>query len=104
MSVGGRRGALPSFGRGADRRGAWLAHPQSYAASATMPNFKLSDNDARDISVFLIANSTPVPGDTATNSSPAQKSAPDPTAGASLYGESFCASCHAVQNAAGNLV
>ncbi|PYX37391.1 MAG: hypothetical protein DMG81_14245, partial [Acidobacteria bacterium] len=26
------------------------------------------------------------------------------TAGASLYGESFCASCHAVQNAAGNLV
>ncbi len=29
---------------------------------------------------------------------------PDPAAGASLYGESFCASCHAVQNAAGNVV
>ena len=28
----------------------------------------------------------------------------DPAAGASLYGESFCASCHAVQNAAGNMV
>ena len=28
----------------------------------------------------------------------------DPAAGPSLYGESFCASCHAVQNAAGNLV
>jgi len=83
---------------------AWLKDPQAYAASATMPNFKLSDNDARDISAFLIANSTPIPGDTASNSSPAQKAAPDPTAGASLYGESFCASCHAVQNAAGNVV
>ena len=28
----------------------------------------------------------------------------DPSAGPSLYGESFCSSCHAVQNAAGNLV
>ena len=81
---------------------AWLKDPQAYAASASMPNFKLNDNDARDISAFLIANSTPMPGDTATVT--AQKSAADPTAGASLYGESFCASCHAVQNAAGNLV
>jgi mono/diheme cytochrome c family protein len=40
-------------------------------------------------------------GDTATLS---VKSSPDPAAGASLYGESFCASCHAVQNAAGNMV
>ena len=32
------------------------------------------------------------------------KPASDPAAGASLYGESFCASCHAVQNAAGNMV
>jgi cytochrome c2 len=62
----------------------------------------LSDPDARDISAFLISNSTPIPGDT----EPASKDskAPDPTAGASLYGESFCASCHAVQNAAGNVV
>jgi mono/diheme cytochrome c family protein len=67
-----------------------------------MPNFKLSDDDARDISAFLISNSTPVAGDALAV--PPQKAAPDPTAGASLYGESFCASCHAVQNAAGNLV
>ena len=80
---------------------AWLKDPQAYAATATMPNFKLSDDDARDISAFLIANSTPVPGDT---SSVSAKAAADPAAGASLYGESFCASCHAVQNAAGNLV
>jgi len=62
----------------------------------------LSDPDARDISAFLIASSTPIPGDTV----PAVKDrkVSDPAAGASLYGESFCASCHAVQNAAGNVV
>jgi len=81
---------------------AWLKDPQAYAVSATMPNFKLSDLDARDMSAFLIANSTALPGDAATL--PVSKTAPDPTAGASLYGESFCASCHAVQNAAGNVV
>jgi cytochrome c1 len=78
---------------------AWLKDPQAYAATATMPNFKLGDDDARDISAFLDANSTPVPGDTATVSVKA-----DPSAGGTFYGESFCASCHAVQNAAGNLV
>jgi mono/diheme cytochrome c family protein len=81
---------------------AWLKDPQAYAISSTMPNFKLSDDDTRDISAFLIANSTPLGGDTAAQP-PSTKSA-DPTAGPSLYGESFCASCHAVQNAAGNLV
>jgi cbb3-type cytochrome oxidase cytochrome c subunit len=80
---------------------AWLKDPQAYAGTATMPNFKLSDDDARDISAFLIANSTPVAGDMLA---PSAKASSDPTAGASLYGESFCASCHAVQNAAGNLV
>jgi len=81
---------------------AWLKDPQAYAVSAAMPNFKLKDEDLRDISAFLIANSTPIRGDTAAAA--AQKAAADPTAGGSLYGESFCASCHAVQNAAGNLV
>jgi mono/diheme cytochrome c family protein len=87
---------------------AWLKDPQAYAVSATMPNFKLSDPDARDISAFLIANSTPIPGDTAPatagKDTDKDQKALDPTAGASLYGESFCASCHAVQNAAGNVV
>ena len=80
---------------------AWLKDPQAYATSATMPNFKLKDEDIRDISAFLIANSTSLAGDTTP---PIPQKAIDPTAGASLYGESFCASCHAVQNAAGNLV
>jgi len=80
---------------------AWLKDPQAYASTATMPNFKLSDDDLRDISAFLVANSTPLAGDTLTVSA---KAASDPSAGGSLYGESFCASCHAVQNAAGNMV
>lgn len=81
---------------------AWLKDPQAYAVTATMPNFKLSDDDARDISAFLVSNSTPIAGDS-TPIAAGQKAA-DPTAGASLWGESFCASCHAVQNPAGNVV
>jgi cytochrome c1 len=80
---------------------AWLKDPQAYAVTSTMPNFKLSDADARDISAFLVANSTPVAGDNVALSA---KPSSDPTAGASLYGESFCAACQAVQNAAGNVV
>jgi mono/diheme cytochrome c family protein len=83
---------------------AWLKDPQAYAISARMPNFKLTDDDARDISAFLIANSATLPGDNLSPPAGQQKAATDPTAGASLYGESFCASCHAVQNAAGNVV
>ena len=81
----------------------WLKDPLAYAASTTMPNFKLSDADASDISAYLVSSSTPHAGDTiASGTKPA--AAADPAAGPSLYGESFCASCHAVQNAAGNLV
>jgi cytochrome c1 len=80
---------------------AWLKDPLAYSTTATMPNFKLTDDDARDISAFLIANSTAVVDDSVSLTA---KASSDATAGASLYGESFCASCHAVQNAAGNMV
>jgi cytochrome c1 len=80
---------------------AWIKDPQAYAVSAKMPNFELSEDDARDISAFLIADSTPMAGDTLSLK---QTPSPDPVAGPSLYGESFCATCHAVQNAAGNVV
>ncbi len=83
---------------------AWLKDPTSYSPSATMPNFGLSDADASDISAFLIANSVPQPGDQIALPAQGHGPEPDPAAGASLYGESFCASCHATQNAAGNLV
>ena len=81
----------------------WLKDPQAYAASTTMPNYKLSDRDASDISTYLVNSSTTQAGDTAVASvKPAALA--DASAGPSLYGESFCSSCHAVQNAAGNLV
>ena len=81
----------------------WLKDPQAYAASTTMPNYKLSDADANDISAYLMSSSTPHAGDNAAPNAKSAASA-DASAGPSLYGESFCASCHAVQNAAGNLV
>jgi mono/diheme cytochrome c family protein len=81
----------------------WLKDPQAYAASTTMPNYKLSDADASDISAYLANSSTPQSGDTVAAFAKTSAAA-DPSAGPSLYGESFCASCHAVQNAAGNLV
>ena len=43
----------------------WLKDPQAYAASATMPNYKLSDGDASDISAYLVSTSAPQAGDTA---------------------------------------
>jgi mono/diheme cytochrome c family protein len=85
---------------------AWIKNPQAYSSTATMPNFQLSDGDASDISAFLISQSTPlataappppVPAAVSTDANVLQ-------AGASAYGESFCASCHAIQNAAGLLV
>ena len=83
---------------------AWVKDPQAYSTTATMPNFHFNDDDTRDISAFLIAQSTPLDvlhsGKAATK--PDAKA--DPAAGASLYGQSFCASCHAVQMANGNIV
>ena len=87
---------------------AWLKDPQAYASTATMPNFKLKDEDARDISAFLISSSTTaslkVVQASLDQATKVKDDAALQTKAASLYGESFCASCHAVQNAAGNLV
>ena len=87
---------------------AWLKDPQAYASTATMPNFRLKDEDARDISAFLISTSTPaslkVVQASLDQATKVKDDAALQTKAASLYGESFCASCHAVQNAAGNLV
>lgn len=85
---------------------AWIKNPQAYASTATMPNFQLSDDDARDISAFLISQSTPyIEG--AAHKNPPVPASDDAAAlqqGSSVYGESFCASCHAMQNAAGLMV
>ncbi|MGB9454984.1 MAG: c-type cytochrome [Bryobacteraceae bacterium] len=85
---------------------AWIKNPQAYAATATMPNFQLSDDDTRDISAFLFGQSTPYPAETdrETPPVPAKDDAAALQQGSSVYGESFCASCHAMQNAAGLMV
>lgn len=83
---------------------AWLKDPHGVSSRATMPNFEFSDADAADVSAFLIAQSTPSAEAATTPLKGLPAGSRDPQAGASLYGESFCASCHSVQNAAGNLV
>jgi mono/diheme cytochrome c family protein len=83
---------------------AWIKNPQAYAVSATMPNFQLSDQDATDISAFLIAQSKPSPAARVQLKPASENTSVDATQAATLYGTSFCASCHAVQNDAGNLV
>ncbi len=80
---------------------AWLKNPQAYSVSATMPDFKLTDADSRDISAFLLSQSTPSGAAAAVKTAAASAEAQE---GASVYGEAFCASCHAVQNAAGLMV
>ena len=85
---------------------AWVKNPQAYAASATMPNYRFSDQDATDIASFLVAQTT----HSENSHQPPPKNATLPAGsdsvqeGTSLYGTLFCASCHAIQNAAGNLV
>ena len=85
---------------------AWIKNPQTYAASATMPNYRFSDQEAADIATFLVAQSTP----SENSNAPLPKSVSfskgsDPLQeGTSVYGTLFCASCHAIQNVAGNLV
>ncbi|HWX55553.1 MAG TPA: c-type cytochrome [Verrucomicrobiae bacterium] len=86
---------------------AWIKNPQAYAASATMPNFQFTDQQASDIASFLIAQSTPsgsAPPQVSTQAVSATPAAPAGQEGASLYGTTFCSSCHAIQNAAGNTV
>jgi mono/diheme cytochrome c family protein len=85
---------------------AWIKNPQAYATTATMPNFQLSNEDARDICAFLISQSTPYSAGEARKLPPvpAQDDAAALQQGSSVYGEAFCASCHAMQNAAGLMV
>jgi len=84
---------------------AWIKNPQAYAASSTMPDFQLNDQQAADIASFLISQSTPSAAQM-DQADDREKGQPGgiPEQGASFYGASFCSSCHAIQNTAGNLV
>jgi len=83
---------------------AWLKNPQAYSVTAAMPDFKLSNADARDISGFLIDQSTPYQPAGASKFTAGAAASADAQEGASVYGESFCGSCHAIQNEAGLMV
>ena len=84
---------------------AWIKNPQAYGVFSTMPNFRFSDQEAADIANFLISQST-----ASENSKVPLASMPLPSAeqaavdGAGLYGQLFCASCHATQNSKGILM
>ena len=82
----------------------WLKDPQAYAASTTMPNYKLSDADASDISAYLVSSSTPHAGDTAAAGVQACGKRRSNRRGRACMANRSASSCHAVQNAAGNLV
>ena len=84
---------------------AWVKNPQAYASSATMPNYRFSDQEAADVASFLVAQSTASENSRKELKSVAAVSGDGAVpAGTSLYGTLFCSSCHAIQNAAGNLV
>ena len=84
---------------------AWVKNPQADAGSATMPNYRFSDQEAADIASFLMAQSTASENSHKELKNVALPSGDDALqAGKSLYGTLFCSSCHAIQNAAGNLV
>jgi mono/diheme cytochrome c family protein len=84
---------------------AWVKNPQAYAASATMPNYRFSDQEATDIASFLMMQSTASENSRKEVNNVALPAGDDALqAGKSLYGTLFCSSCHAIQNAAGNLV
>lgn len=85
---------------------AWIKNPQAYAVSATMPNFRFNDQEAADIANFLISQSTPSENSKIALAGNLHMPSPEQAAvdGPGLYGQLFCASCHAVQGAKGNLM
>lgn len=84
---------------------AWIKNPQAYAVSSTMPNFRFNDQEATDIANFLISQSTASENANLRLANVALP-APEQAAvdGPGLYGQLFCASCHATQNAKGALM
>ena len=83
---------------------AWIKDPQRYSTIATMPNFALSDGDAVDIAAFLISQSTPSEISLVAAAPFPKVHGPEAEqAGARIYAEALCASCHAAQNTLQNL-
>ncbi len=87
---------------------AWIKDPHAYSSNTTMPTFHFKDEEIRDISAFLVAQSTPSISAARATSGPKQEVKRYPSAaveeGEKLYAQFACASCHAIENQAGKLV
>lgn len=73
----------------------WLANPKSVDANATMPNFKLSTDEIRELQHYLFAKEVPQPLATAISTAAAGP-AGDAAHGKTLFAEARCISCHTV--------
>ena len=73
----------------------WLSDPHGVDANATMPNFRLTKQDIRDLSHYLFGR--PVPANLRRAVEAAASEPPgDPAKGKTLFAESRCISCHTV--------
>ncbi|HSP35751.1 MAG TPA: c-type cytochrome, partial [Thermoanaerobaculia bacterium] len=80
---------------GAELLRRWLANPKAVDANATMPNFRLSADEIRDLSNYLFAREVPPALRTAVDQA-ANEPAGDAARGKTLFAEARCISCHTV--------
>jgi cytochrome c1 len=80
----------------------WLKDPKNYAEHARMPNLRLSDEEARDITAFLMAQGKDYPQEiTKRSGTLAKKVNPKDQQliqhGKKIMGERGCYACHEVK-------
>ena len=73
----------------------WLSNPRAVDPNATMPNFRLSKDDIRDLSHYLFSRPVPPELRRAVDAA-ASEPAGVPAKGKTLFAESRCISCHTV--------
>lgn len=74
----------------------WLSDPKGVDANATMPNFRLTKQDIRDLSHYLFSRPVPPQLRQAVEAA-ANEPAGDSARGKTLFAESRCISCHTVE-------
>ena len=80
---------------GAELLQRWLADPKAVDPNATMPNFRLSKQDIRDLSHYLFSKPVPPQLRQAIETAAAEP-AGDSAKGKTLFAESRCITCHTV--------
>lgn len=80
----------------------WLRNPKVYLPKTRMPNFRLPDQEIADLSAFLLLLRRPVNVETARETSTAVTPAAA-TRGETLFKESRCITCHAINGRGGTL-